>query len=104
MWIYCSIIVLYFFFLRIRRPPISTLTDTLVPSTSLFRSSVAPPQAALRRPQLHRHRGSSRTYKKTAAASLCGLHPSAGGPAALAAFVERPQAGFKSAQIGRANV
>src|SRR3546814_16260564 len=27
-----------FFFLRIRRPPISTRTDTLVPYTTLFRS------------------------------------------------------------------
>src|SRR3546814_16003045 len=27
-----------FFFLRIRRPPRSTLTDTLVPYTTLFRS------------------------------------------------------------------
>src|SRR3546814_12221097 len=29
-----------FFFLMIRRPPISTLTDTLFPYTTLFRSSV----------------------------------------------------------------
>src|SRR3546814_4581497 len=30
------------FFLRIRRPPRSTSTDTLVPYTTLFRSSVPP--------------------------------------------------------------
>src|SRR3546814_8585225 len=29
---------LFFFFLMIRRPPISTLTDTLFPYTTLFRS------------------------------------------------------------------
>src|SRR3546814_9594635 len=29
---------MFFFFLRIRRPPISTRTDTLFPYTSLFRS------------------------------------------------------------------
>src|SRR3546814_13064645 len=31
---------LFFFFLMIRRPPISTLTDTLFPYTTLFRSNV----------------------------------------------------------------
>src|SRR3546814_18234207 len=31
---------LFFFFLRIRRPPRSTLTDTLFPDTTLFRSQV----------------------------------------------------------------
>src|SRR3546814_16533418 len=30
--------MLFFFFLMIRRPPISTRTDTLFPSTTLFRS------------------------------------------------------------------
>src|SRR3546814_14294410 len=30
--------ILLFFFLRIRRPPISTRTDTLFPYTTLFRS------------------------------------------------------------------
>src|SRR3546814_11680999 len=33
---HCSIVV--FFFLMIRRPPISTRTDTLFPYTTLFRS------------------------------------------------------------------
>src|SRR3546814_17592194 len=32
------VIVLYFFFLMIRRPPRSTRTDTLFPYTTLFRS------------------------------------------------------------------
>src|SRR3546814_15745557 len=31
--------IVYFFFLRIRRPPRSTRTDTLFPYTTLFRSS-----------------------------------------------------------------
>src|SRR3546814_1010493 len=33
------VIVLYFFFLMIRRPPRSTRTDTLFPYTTLFRSA-----------------------------------------------------------------
>src|SRR3546814_20435223 len=38
---YCCLILLYiFFFLMIRRPPRSTLTDTLFPYTTLFRSLV----------------------------------------------------------------
>src|SRR3546814_14431550 len=36
--------VYYFFFLMIRRPPRSTLTDTLFPYTTLFRS-LFPPEA-----------------------------------------------------------
>src|SRR3546814_15021827 len=34
----CVVLLLYFFFLMIRRPPRSTLTDTLFPYTTLFRS------------------------------------------------------------------
>src|SRR3546814_21096389 len=34
----CSYIVILLFFLMIRRPPRSTLTDTLFPYTTLFRS------------------------------------------------------------------
>src|SRR3546814_14065191 len=34
-----SVVFLFFFFLMIRRPPISTRTDTLFPYTTLFRSS-----------------------------------------------------------------
>src|SRR3546814_19168401 len=34
------VIVVWFFFLMIRRPPRSTLTDTLFPYTTLFRSHV----------------------------------------------------------------
>src|SRR3546814_20808641 len=33
-----SIVIVYFFFLMIRRPPRSTRTDTLFPYTTLFRS------------------------------------------------------------------
>src|SRR3546814_6639817 len=39
------VLLLCFFFLMIRLPPISTRTDTLFPYTTLFRSSEAPPQA-----------------------------------------------------------
>src|SRR3546814_9938651 len=39
---YCYI--LFFFFLRIRRPPRSTRTDTLFPYTTLFRSRVELPR------------------------------------------------------------
>src|SRR3546814_9533824 len=35
---YCSLCILLFFFLMIRRPPRSTRTDTLFPYTTLFRS------------------------------------------------------------------
>src|SRR3546814_16186204 len=36
-------VMLFFFFLMIRRPPISTRTDTLFPYTTLFRSHAAAP-------------------------------------------------------------
>src|SRR3546814_20893311 len=39
---FCLILVL-FFFLRIRRPPRSTRTDTLFPYTTLFRSGTEDP-------------------------------------------------------------
>src|SRR3546814_15372346 len=35
----CSVLLLFIFFLMIRRPPRSTRTDTLFPYTTLFRSS-----------------------------------------------------------------
>src|SRR3546814_15192578 len=38
LYLCVSIVVYFFFFLRIRRPPRSTRTDTLVPYTTLFRS------------------------------------------------------------------
>src|SRR3546814_18904663 len=38
LFIFCFCSTFYFFFLRIRRPPISTRTDTLFPYTTLFRS------------------------------------------------------------------
>src|SRR3546814_20982968 len=37
----CALCDFYFFFLMIRRPPGSTLTDTLLPYTTLFRSRMA---------------------------------------------------------------
>src|SRR3546814_17685296 len=42
-----SLSPLFFFFFMIRRPPRSTLTDTLFPSTTLFRSFDVPPATAL---------------------------------------------------------
>src|SRR3546814_18876759 len=44
----------FFFFLMIRRPPRSTRTDTLFPSTTLFRSPAAAP--ADRRPRSAKRR------------------------------------------------
>src|SRR3546814_16382877 len=38
MVLYCTVCCLIFFFLMIPRPPRSTLTDTLFPYTTLFRS------------------------------------------------------------------
>src|SRR3546814_1092510 len=35
---YCSVVIVFVFFLMLRRPPRSTLTDTLFPYTTLFRS------------------------------------------------------------------
>src|SRR3546814_8761664 len=40
------LVVIYFFFLMIRRPPRSTRTDTLFPYTTLFRSPDPHPGAA----------------------------------------------------------
>src|SRR3546814_18150598 len=42
--LYC----VFFFFLRIQRPPISTRTDTLFPYTTLFRSQGAKSKRKLR--------------------------------------------------------
>src|SRR3546814_11398863 len=38
----CLGLIIYFFFLMIRRPPRSTRTDTLFPYTTLFRSGPRP--------------------------------------------------------------
>src|SRR3546814_14262901 len=38
--------MIFFFFLRIRRPPRSTRTDTLFPYTTLFRSAAIKKQSA----------------------------------------------------------
>src|SRR3546814_17704792 len=45
-------LLFYFFFLRIRRPPRSTRTDTLFPYTTLFRSHVGD-AVAQRAPRRH---------------------------------------------------
>src|SRR3546814_13030622 len=44
--------IFYLFFLMIRRPPISTRTDTLFPYTTLFRSSI---RTSLGVPDVTRH-------------------------------------------------
>src|SRR3546814_19740813 len=38
LWYIKWLTLIFFFFLMIRRPPISTRTDTLLPYTTLFRS------------------------------------------------------------------
>src|SRR3546814_8757660 len=43
-----ALVLLYVFFLMIRRPPRSTRTDTLFPYTTLFRSHPRPDRAAPR--------------------------------------------------------
>src|SRR3546814_1097730 len=43
---WCMSLCVLFFFLRIRRPPRSTRTDTLFPYTTLFRSEPAAPAAS----------------------------------------------------------
>src|SRR3546814_12580886 len=48
MWL-VSVVLCLFFFLRIRRPPRSTRTDTLFPYTTLFRSGGRRRQAGLLR-------------------------------------------------------
>src|SRR3546814_7387099 len=54
MIVTCPLLIGLFFFLRIRRPPRSTLTDTLFPYTTLYRSSgsAAFVRAARRMPEL----------------------------------------------------
>src|SRR3546814_7458211 len=52
-----DLIVLFFFFLRIRRPPTSTRTDSLLPYTTLFRS------LGDERAGSHRYRRSARTAR-----------------------------------------
>src|SRR3546814_15164750 len=48
------VFVICFFFLMIRRPPSSTLTDTLFPYTTLFRSLFLPAHRQLAEPDLLR--------------------------------------------------
>src|SRR3546814_20257948 len=50
-----------FFFLMIRRPPISTRTDTLFPYTTLFRSPSQPPR---QRPAIRRGRHCRRPARR----------------------------------------
>src|SRR3546814_6666921 len=54
--LYC-VFITFFFFLRIRRPPRSTRTDTLFPYTTLFRSLNAETFAKRRRDQTGPRRG-----------------------------------------------
>src|SRR3546814_20668135 len=56
---YCVICFL-FFFLMIRRPPRSTLTDTLFPYTTLFRSrEAADPEGGEQQPEVGLARGAA---------------------------------------------
>src|SRR3546814_3731669 len=68
---------MFFFFLRIRRPPSSTRTDTLLPYTTLFRSGRRPcrraaarpsavPPAARRRKPPQQSRANARTRRRSA--------------------------------------
>src|SRR3546814_4232218 len=47
-----EVVILWCFVLRIRRPPISTRTDTLFPYTTLFRSDDAGRELISRRPDI----------------------------------------------------
>src|SRR3546814_1030061 len=97
--------VTYFFFLMIRRPPISTRTDTLFPYTTLFRShrrSAPGRGAAPRRRPLHRRR---RPHHRT----LRRLGEDADGTGARGArrppgTVRAPPGRPPLIQIGRAHV
>src|SRR3546814_12361472 len=69
LYLFISAIVVCFFFLMIRRPPISTRTDTLFPYTTLFRSrrrgvAARPP----RRPAVQGRAGHSRARPRRPAA------------------------------------
>src|SRR3546814_18311101 len=90
---HCSISFLLFFFLMIRRPPRSTRTDTLFPSTTLFRSHTV-------RPSQVQHRTINLSHKGD-------LSPMAGPARVLAAARDRkPEIGGSSmtSEIGRAHV
>src|SRR3546814_18486419 len=52
----CFIFFVFFFFLMIRRPPRSTLTDTLFPYTTLFRSAAARRELLDARPRVDQPR------------------------------------------------
>src|SRR3546814_7283624 len=83
-----SIFFLCFFVLRIRRPPRSTLTDTLLPNTTLFRSlhRTAPHRTAPHRTAPHRtapHPSTSSSSDRTTALSASAAN-SAGHSAPVA--------------------
>src|SRR3546814_18011337 len=73
------LVYIFFFLLMIRRPPISTLTYTLCPYTTLFRSHIAAGivepgyDEALAAAKLHRGRGSA----PPEAGHEIALHPDA---------------------------
>src|SRR3546814_14141487 len=98
---------LLFFFLRIRRPPRATRTDTLVPYTTLFRSvgATRPARVAVRPVILSAFRAlgawSSRPQK------FCQKAAGIGSGAACCAPTAGPPTGSPSqasAEIGRAHV
>src|SRR3546814_17314346 len=70
MHIMLVLLFLFFFFLIIRRPPISTLTDTLFPYTTLFRSRIYRAARArsrycrFQRPARRGSRGRSKGYSR----------------------------------------
>src|SRR3546814_7811059 len=64
MYVVILMLVLIFFFLRIRRPPRSTRTDKLFPDTTLFRSHLR----GLRLPGLPPERGGRRPERRAAPA------------------------------------
>src|SRR3546814_18445332 len=81
----------FFFFLRIRRPPVSTRTDTPFPYTTLFRSAIPLP-GELGRPRIRVAR-SRRSVRRRAAAG--GRRPAIGRAVALpiSATSRRPGGG-----------
>src|SRR3546814_3187825 len=80
IYVVCSVVVVVvdcLFFLRIRRPPRSTRTDTLFPYTTLFRSRrrARSRSAARDRGAARRNRRSDRQSGAHAAAQCCRARP-----------------------------
>src|SRR3546814_16057414 len=59
---------MFFFFLMIRRPPRSTLTDTLFPYTTLFRSGRRRPVRGRRCPGVRKSSTNSAAWRRSACA------------------------------------